>query len=134
MHHSKANSIIPVMQDAGREGVRLMNRLVAGSRSKDGFNVCSAGTHGLENARMMLHCDENSVIVDVYTLHGDIHIDLWLSGDNGNRPSDKLLYSGKLFRILECSGLCWQPKLLERIFSEAAKLREEAVACETVKA
>jgi len=30
-----------------------------------------------------------------------------LAGDNSDRPADKLLYCGKLERLLECSGLCW---------------------------
>ena len=63
-----------------------MNRLMVGSRSKNGFNNRSAGTHGLENARVMVRCDEGSVMVDVYALHGDIHIDLWLSRDSRDRP------------------------------------------------
>ena len=111
-----------------------MNKLVAGSRSRDEFKISNTGKHGLESARVMVRCDEGNVIVDIYTLHGDIHINLWLSDDNSERPSNKLLYSGKLSRMLECSGLCWQPKLLERILSEAATLREEADACETIKA
>ncbi len=111
-----------------------MNRLMAGSRSRNGSNICSTGTHGLENARVMVRCDEGSVVANVYALHSDIYIDLWLSGDNSGRPSENLLYSGKLSRMLECNGLCWQPKLLDRILSEVAKLREKAEACETVKA
>ena len=109
-----------------------MNRLFAGSRSKDGFNICSARTHGLENAKVMVRCEEGGVMVDVYSLHDDIYIDLWLRGDNRNLPSENLLYSGKLSRILECDVFCWQPKLLERVFSEAVKLREEAEAYKVV--
>ena len=109
-----------------------MKRLRPGSRSSNGFKISNTGTHGLEYARMMLHCDENSVIVDVYSLHDDIHIDLWLRGGNRNLPGENLLYSGKLSRMLECDVFCWQPKLLERVFSEAVKLHEEAEACKVV--
>ena len=109
-----------------------MNRLVAGSRRKDSFNVCSAGTHGLENARVMVRCEEGVVMVDVYSLHDNIHIDLWLRGGNRNLPGENQLYSGKLSRMLECDVFCWQPKLLERVFSEAVKMREEAEACKVV--
>ena len=103
-----------------------MNKALVGSRNRSGNNFSSVGMHGLEGARMAVRCEEGSVMVDLYNVREEVHVDLWLSSGNVNRPADTLLFAGKLSNLLECNGLYWQPDFLEKVFSEAVKIREEA--------
>lgn len=105
-----------------------MNKALVGSRNRSGNNFSSVGMHGLEGARVAVRCDEGSVMVDLYSIRGEVYVDLWLSSKNIDRPADTLLFAGKLSNLLECSGLYWEPDYLEKVFSEAVKIREEEAA------
>ncbi len=102
-----------------------MKRIAAGSKAGKNFGV--AGVHGAENARVVVQCDDGSMLTDFFMIEGEVYINIWLAEKNSMRPADKLLYGGKLERLLECSGLCWDSSL-EIDFKEAVDLRENNCA------